>query len=267
MLNRIGFISLRAVAVIAACVSALIVFPTRGHALLISTSKYCSAGSNNQIVADTVLGSLLSLSDADLKIGSTTYTPSNCYGDFDPGNSNAVTETGALNDIFGGLSDPIKLYHLDGSGQTASATGLGGITFVVGTTLGDDEGTWTVTWTDSNSSAPANLPLYVDLALLLNGGNNNAAYLFSSVLLPVSPATGSGAFNIQFLNNGGNQPNISHLTLAGRIGSTPRIIEVPEPASLMMFGAGLLGLWIVGRRRANRASCLRNSQRPHACLS
>jgi hypothetical protein len=245
--------ALRAIAGVAACMGAFIICSTSAHALLISTSKYCSSGPDDQIVSDTVPSSLLSLSDVGLTIGSTTYGASDCYGDFDPGASNATIETGALNDIFGGLSDPIKLYHLDGSGQTASATGLGGITFVVGTTTGDDEGNWTVTWTDSNPSAPENLPLYVDFVLLLNGGNNNAAYLLSSVLLPTSPTSGSGTFDIQFLNNGGQQPNISHLTLAGRIGSGPEIIQVPEPASMALFGAGLLGLGLLSRRRERAA--------------
>jgi hypothetical protein len=238
----------RTIALLLGCICGLIATPGVGHAgLIVNANRYCSAGANSANTADTVSGSLLSLSDVDLKIGSSTYTPSDCYGDFDPGASNAATETGALNDIFGGFSDPNKLYHLDGSGQTASATGLGGITFVVGTTLGDDQGDWTVTWTDSNPSSPQNLPLYVDLVLLLNGGNNNAAYLLSNVLLPISPTIGGGTFDIQFLNNGGRQPNISHLTLAGRIGSGPEIIQVPEPASMTMFGAGLLGLFLYRR--------------------
>ena len=241
----------RILALFVASVCGLIATAGVGHAgLIIDPNRYCSAGANSSTTADTVLGSALSLSDVDLKIGSDTFTASNCYGDFDPGASNAPTETSALNDIFGGISDPNKLYHLDGTGQTASTTGLGGITFLVTTTLGDDAGDWTVSWTDSNPSIAENLPLYVDLVLLLNGGNNNAAYLLSNVLLPVTPALGSGTFNIQFLNNGGRQPNVSHLTLAGRISSRPEIFQVPEPASITMFGAGLLGLMLYRRRRS-----------------
>jgi hypothetical protein len=210
--------------------------------------KYCSSGTNTGIVGDTVPDSMLSLSDVDLKVGSNTYTPSDCYGDFDPGPSSALTETSALNDIFGGISDPSKLYHLDGTGQDADAMGLGGITFEVGTSLGDDEGEWTVTWMDLDPSAPRNLPLYVDLVLLLNGGNNNAAYLLSHVLLPATPTGGSGTFDIQFLNGSGrNQPNVSHLTLVGRIAAEPEINQVPEPTSMVMFGVGLLSLGLISR--------------------
>src|SRR5262245_51479757 len=155
--------------------------------------------------------------------------------------------------MFGGISDPNKLYHLDGTGQSPSATGLGGITFLVGSSTGDDEGTWTVTWADSNSSTPENLPIYVDLVLLLNGGNNNAAYLLSNVLLPASPTSGSGTFDIQFLNSSlRNQPDISHLTLAGRIAARPEINRIPEPTSMALYGAGLLSLSLIGRRRKGR---------------
>jgi hypothetical protein len=231
----------------------IVAFSTSGHALAIDADRYCSAGTDVAIVGDTKPGSLLSVGDVDLTIGATTYTSSDCYGDFDPGASDAGTETGALNDIFGGISDPNKLYHLDGTGQAPSAIGLGGITFEVTTsTTSDDEGTWTVTWTDSNGLAPQNLPIYVDLVLLLNGGNNNAAYLFLGLLLPVNPTSGSGAFDIQFLNRGGNQPNVSHLTLAGRIADGPEIRQVPEPASMTLFGVGLLSLGLGWIRRGTK---------------
>jgi hypothetical protein len=42
------------------------------------------------------------------------------------------------------------------------------------------------------------------------------------------------------------QPDISHLLIAGRVVPTQ---EVPEPATMAMFGAGLVGLWVLSRRR------------------
>jgi hypothetical protein len=92
--------------------------------------------------------------------------------------------------------------------------------------------------------------LYVDFVLLLNGGNNNAAYLLTSVLLPSSPNSGSGTFDIQFLNGGGQQPGISHVTLAGRVGSGPQTrVSVPEPGSVALFGLGLVGLGLLYGRK------------------
>jgi hypothetical protein len=197
------------------------------------------------------VGSLLAVSDVTLTITPplAAYIASNCYGDFDPGNSNATTETGALNDIFGP-----GLLHLDGTGQTSSATGLGGITFIVATSGGANgaPGTWTVTWADSNGAAPVNLPITVDFAVLLNGGNNNAAYLLSSVLLPISPTSGNGTFDIQFLNNGGQQPSISHLTLAGRVvSSSPDPVLIPEPGTLLLLGSALAGFGFFRRRKTS----------------
>jgi hypothetical protein len=257
-MNRLGVLSLRGIACALTGISALVGFSTSGHALATVANNYCSAGTNTQIVSDTVSGNLLAVGDVTLSIGSptpTNYTSSDCYGGFDPGAQNPANETIALNDIFGGISDPNKLYYLDATGSSdpaPSAIGLSGITFVIGTTggLGGAQGNWTLTWSDSNGAIGANLPIYVDLVVLLMGGNNNAAYLLSNILLPVSPNTGTGTFDIQFLNRGGQQPDISHMLVAGRIASTPTITQVPEPSSLAMFAAGLVGLLLYRRSRS-----------------
>lgn len=233
--------------------------PDRAHAdLMIDANRYCSAGADKTIASDTYPGSLLSVNDITLTVTGAPpqYTSSDCYGDFNIQSQDPVNETNALNEIFGAVSGPDQLvyldkYNSDNSTAPASSTGLGGITFVVETSGGTNgaPGTWTVTWTDSNGLLPENLPITVDLAILLMGGNNMAAYLLSDILLPASPTSGSGVFDIQFLNHGGNQPTISHLTLAGRIVPSTKIIEVPEPTTGLIFGAGLLSLWTFGRRR------------------
>lgn len=251
-LSRLRGISLL---VLACCLGV----PQPAHAdLEIDPIRYCSAGSNATITSDSNPGSLLSVSDVTLTITGPApqYTSTDCYGDFGIQSQSEANETSALNAIFGATSGSDQLFYLDkhnsdNSSAPASSTGLGGITFVVETSGGSNgaPGSWTVTWTDTNGLLPQNLPITVDLAILLMGGNNMAAYLLSNVLLPVSPTSGSGLFDIQFLNRGGQQPTISHLTLAGRIVPTTEIIEVPEPTSAMMFGAGLFTLWTFGRRR------------------
>jgi hypothetical protein len=261
-----------AVAVISVCV--MCALSAAAHAgLAIDDNRYCSAGANAASTADTVPGSLLSVNDVKLTITGTPpqYTASDCYGDFGIQSQNPTDETNALNAIFGATSGLDQFLYLDrfnsdNSPAPSSTTGLGGITFVVETLGGSNgaPGTWLIAWTDTNAAAPQNLPLTIDLALLLMGGNNMAAYLLSNVILPLSPTNGTGMFDIQFLNPGGNQPMISHLTLAGRVvPARPTNVPVPEPATLAMFGAGLLALCTVRRRHFAQAG-LQGSSPTHA---
>ena len=95
------------------------------------------------------------------------------------------------------------------------------------------------------------MPIVVDLEVGLFAGNNASGYLFEDVLLPITPNTGTGTFDINFVNNGGQQPNISHLLLAGVVVGTPdqqcaNCASVPEPGSLALLGGGLTSLGIVG---------------------
>ncbi len=174
--------------------------------------------------------------DVTLTIGSTTYTPSACADGIAQG-SGPTQETANINAALG-----TSFVYLDKSDDASNPTGLGGIQFTVTADAGNS-GTWHVTWTDVAGSP--DLPIVLDLAVGLFGGNTAAAYLLSGVLLPVSPNTGTGTFDINFTNNGGQQPTLSHLLLAGGNTRTP----VPEPAALALFGTALLGFGAVQLRR------------------
>ena len=126
-------------------------------------------------------------------------------------------------------------------GKVTSNSGtntLGGVTFTWGflQTTGTT-GTWTLA---------ASQNVTADFVFAMHASNNSGAFLFDDQ--PVF-ASAPGTWTIEWLNNGGQVPDFSNLTLFARDITTP----VPEPETYALFLAGLGAMGFMARRRRKTA--------------
>ena len=68
--------------------------------------------------------------------------------------------------------------------------------------------------------APANLPMSIDFMVVLKGSNSWSAYQFDGQKFYPTDLTNNGTFAISIVNNGGNTPGLSHMSLYFRDGTT-----------------------------------------------
>lgn len=108
-----------------------------------------------------------------------------------------------------------------------------------------------MTVADLTPDSGLSIPFAMDFLVYMHGGNNGAFYFFDDREVSASNA---GTFQITFTNNGGNPPGLSNFDLLVRElrdipTQPPAEVDIPEPASMLLFGAGLLGLGLIRRRK------------------
>jgi hypothetical protein len=113
------------------------------------------------------------------------------------------------------------------------------------------EGTWNLSFLDT---VPSKLNFTADILVLLKGSNRYAAYYFNDFLFDSTSNT--GVWDVNFVNNGGQTPDLSHLSVYFRDGNAvcPADCQggqqdVPEPVTLALLGTGLFGVGVARRRR------------------
>ena len=118
---------------------------------------------------------------------------------------------------------------------------LGGVNFTWGFTQATGTtGTW---------SLQANQNVTLDLVFAMHASDHSGAFLFDDQPM-VGGATTPGTWSIHWLNNGGQVPDFSNVTLFARdIVTTP----VPEPETYALFLAGLGAMAFMARRRRKSA--------------
>lgn len=118
-----------------------------------------------------------------------------------------------------------------------------GLEFTLTANTGSETGSWTLSWIDP---APyETFPILLDFAVLMKSGQGAAAYLFEDFSIASAPGGSTGDWEIKWTNKNGHAQGLSHFSLFVREDGTP----VPEPATMLLFGSGLVGLAGYARRR------------------
>ena len=114
---------------------------------------------------------------------------------------------------------------------------------------GPISGIWSIddVWTSQGIS---------DLMLVFKGGVPKDPGNFVGYLIDTGATSGSYITPFRTPTGRGGAADISHMSAYVRIGdssdTTGDVTEVPEPASLLLFGAGLAMLARASRRKTNR---------------
>jgi PEP-CTERM motif-containing protein len=225
--------------------------------LVVSASASATAG--YCVAPSPVTTDGLALTDVTFTIGATDYSPVDCYGVTSTADSSIATVLTDVNnlrweDFVGGVQDLPS-----GGGSSATIDNIA-YTLTTGAQTGTGTSTtqlWTLAWTDTNGATEPNLPVYVDFVLDWKGGNFDVFYLFTDVLLPISPSSGSGTIEVKVTNPPGTSDlGTSHLDVLlsnTRPGGDVPPSQIPEPSTVALIALGMLLAAGVQRAKQTRS--------------
>lgn len=236
MKKRSGFGFVHSAAAVA------IAFGAIGQAQAVGYCNTNSASNASALPAGSVDASN-GLAVSDVKFNG--VNSENCYGVVDGNDtgSQAFDINGA--NLFG-QQDWTYLTKSDGAPIGTFTVGSSTYNFSLTANNGSQQGGWTLTVGPSGNT----FPIWLDFVVTLKATNGFGAYLFDDT--EVNQAN-NGTFSVKF-GNGNNFAELSHMSLFVRQGTGGGGGggggNVPEPVSLALVGAALLGARLATRRRS-----------------